>query len=212
MIFPKHIDYLEKTIEKLIESKKDKVNILTISMPPRSGKTSYAFERFPEWYSKKYPEDSITMCGFNRDVLENRTKNIYNNNIRKITVGEAPYGFPIDLFILDNICKRADEINSEIYQKKLLEWISQVVYIRMNQAGLIVIFGTRYSQNDLIGRLITKLKGKDPYVNLVNINIPAIQNSESYWPEKYSIKYLHELQNLIGNKIFNASYMGNPLE
>lgn len=216
MIFPKHIDYLEEIIEKFIETKKDKINILTVSMPPRSGKTSFFIRKLPIWYLKKYKNNSVILSSYSQELLESNfkavspEKHIYNPFL--ISVGGAICGRSFDLFILDDYCKNYEESKSEVTQNRIFDWFKFSVYTHCDEGGIIIIAASRFNKNDLIGNII-KLhnKYKDDF-NLVNINIPAIQNSESYWPERYSVKYLHELQNLIGNKMFNALYMGNPLE
>lgn len=138
--------------------------------------------------------------------------------------GSSMTGNPADLVIIDDPIKDAKEAESLTIRNDVWEWFTRVVYTRCHAMSAIVIIMTRWSDDDLVGRLIDP---KNPFYNedeaakWTYINIPAIlddeglakalgkEKGEALWPERFPLEHLESARrmNPIG---FSALYMGRP--
>jgi hypothetical protein len=138
--------------------------------------------------------------------------------------GSSMTGNPADLVIIDDPIKDAKEAESLTIRNDVWEWFTRVVYTRCHAMSAIVIIMTRWSDDDLVGRLIDP---KNPFYNeeeaakWTYINIPAIlddeglakalgkEKGEALWPERFPLDHLESARrmNPIG---FSALYMGRP--
>src|SRR3546814_17514704 len=62
-------------------------------------------------------------------------------------------GKPADLVIIDDPLKNAQEANSLTTRRELHAWYNKVIYSRVRATTAIIIIHTRWSEDDLIGRL-----------------------------------------------------------
>ena len=100
-------------------------------------------------------------------------------------------------------------------------WLQVLRTRLMDATGTIVIIQTRWTEDDLVGRLIDPM---NPYYNLEEaklwrkIDLPAIAEQgdilgraegEPLWPERFSKEYLEEIRNT-DPRGFAALYQGRP--
>lgn len=123
-----------------------------------------------------------------------------------------------------------DEENSktEAQREKLRTWLYKILHPTLEPNGTMNIVGTRYHPDDIYGNLIETVftvKGKKGKVLKRNyIRIPALIRKKncrssaaehkrycSFWPEKFSVKFLLKLRRQQGTIIFN-SQMQNDVE
>lgn len=67
--------------------------------------------------------------------------------------GGSGTGKPADLIILDDPLKNAQEAESLTIRRELHSWYNKVIYSRVRATTAIIIIHTRWSEDDLIGRL-----------------------------------------------------------
>jgi len=124
--------------------------------------------------------------------------------------------------LLDDPIKDRTEADSVLVREKLWTWYNQVLRTRlMDATGTIVIIQTRWSEDDLVGRLIDPT---NPYYNVEEaklwrkIDLPALaedddilgrQPGEPLWPERFTKSYLEEIRNT-DPRGFAALYQGRP--
>jgi hypothetical protein len=125
--------------------------------------------------------------------------------------GGAITGRGADLFLLDDVLKDAEEARSQLIRGKLWEWFHTVVVNSFNTiSGKLILIGTRWHEDDLIGRLT------DPKNDCYNadeakrwrvLRLPALaedddplgrQKDEALWPERlpasiYIAKRAHQI-------------------
>lgn len=227
---------------------------LTISMPPRHGKSYMASYLFPAWYMGKFPNHKIMQAshttdlavGFGRQVrnlLDTPTyQNIFpgvelradskaagrwntnhNGDYNALGALSAAAGKGAHLFIVDDPVSEQEallaESNPDIYER-VYEWFLTGPRQRMQAGGAIIIVMTRWSKEDLVGKVLKaeaqrqNLDEDDPYSWEV-IEFPAILNVNTpderpLWPEMWSIEDMRRLRDEMPTKSWMAQYMQTP--
>jgi predicted phage terminase large subunit-like protein len=138
--------------------------------------------------------------------------------------GGAGTGKPADLWCIDDPIKDDAEAQSATIREATWQWFTKVVFTRCHALSSVIIVMTRWSDDDLIGRLTDK---SNPHYKesiakkFTYINIPAIIDTapmakalqckvgDSLWPERFPVTHLETARDL--NPLgFNAMYMGRP--
>jgi predicted phage terminase large subunit-like protein len=136
--------------------------------------------------------------------------------------GSTATGRGAHTLLIDDPIKDAAEANSLLIRDKLWEWYLKVIRTRlMTGSGTIVLIQTRWSDDDLIGRLVDPA---NPYYTegearqWRKIEFPALAEEEdvlgrkvgqSLWPERFSEKYLEDLRSS-DPRGFASLYQGRP--
>jgi predicted phage terminase large subunit-like protein len=228
-----------------------KIRRLIITVPPRHGKSELASRLFPAWYLGRHPDRSIILAtyadklswDFGREVEGYLVDPIYhqifpNTSLATASVdrletdlggkvffvgrGSTITGRGAHVFLIDDPLKDRVEADSTTTREKLWTWYNQVAKTRlMSFTGAIVIIATRWSEDDLIGRLIDPLNALYSPVEGPKwkvIDIPAIAGDndrigrkpgEALWPSHFPVEYLQELKDA-DPRGFEALYQGAP--
>jgi len=123
-----------------------------------------------------------------------------------------------------------DEENSktEAQREKLRTWLYKILHPTLEPDGTMNVIGTRYHPDDIYGTLIDTVftvknkKGKVLKKNYIRIpalipkkgckrSAPEHKRFVSFWPDKFSVKFLLKLKKQQGTIIFN-SQMQNDVE
>jgi hypothetical protein len=126
--------------------------------------------------------------------------------------GSSITGLGVHCIFLDDPIKDRTEADSVLVREKLWSWYNQVLRTRlMDSTGSIVIVQTRWTEDDLVGRLIDPM---NPHYNEEEaaawrkIDLPALaeendilgrQEGEPLWPERFTKQYLEEIRNRPGD-------------
>jgi predicted phage terminase large subunit-like protein len=152
----------------------------------------------------------------------NRVETTRGGVVFAVGRGSSITGRGAHCILLDDPIKDRVEADSVLVREKLWQWWLQVLRTRlMDATGTIVIIQTRWTEDDLVGRLIDE---RNPYYNLEEaklwrkIDLPALaedndilgrQLDEPLWPERFSKAYLEEIRNT-DPRGFAALYQGRP--
>ena len=111
--------------------------------------------------------------------------------------GGAITGKGCDLFILDDVLKDAEEARSQLIRDKLWQWFHTVVSNSFNDVtGKMILIGTRWHEDDLIGRITDPRNTHYDPVEAAKwkiIRLPALAEEgdelgrardEALWPER----------------------------
>ena len=193
-ILGKHLELVCSKIEDLIYRKTPK-NILIISMPPQHGKSQCVTETLPSYYLGKFPSKRVIEVSYgdnlaqrfgrrNKEKIQEFGKDLFNIELSKISdtdfevaehkgsmiskgIMAGLTGNPADLIIIDDPIKNRQEAESETYRERIWEEFLNSIYTRLSASGVIVVIMTRWSEDDLCGRLLKNLPQK-----CLEINIP----------------------------------------
>lgn len=136
--------------------------------------------------------------------------------------GSGITGRGADVILLDDPIKDREEADSSTIREKLWSWYTQVLQTRlMTKAGAIVIIATRWTEDDLIGRLTDP---QNPCYSVGEaekwrvIDMPALARDrdvlgrkpgEPLWPERFDRDYLNNIRQT-DVRGFQALYQGRP--
>jgi len=212
---------------------------LMITMPPRHGKSELASRRFPAWFLGRQPNRGIIAASYNSDLAtdfgrevraivnsqeygaifktslsqDSRAANRWNTaqggTYIAAGVGTAVTGRGADVLLIDDPLKDRDEADSEVKRQRIWDWYTSTAYTRLAPGGRVVVIQTRWSEDDLSGRLLDAMEsGGDDWTVL---SLPAIsEQGEPLWPERYPIKALERIRANIGNRDWSALYQQEP--
>jgi len=180
---------------------------LAISMPPRHGKSYLVSEHLPAWFLVNNPDKRVILCSYEADFAASWGRKAREKIERHPELGvelnkastaaanwdiaghrggmnTAGAGGPItgkgmDLGIVDDPIKNAEEANSVDHRNKLESWWHSTFYSRRGEGAAaddtpILLMYTRWHEDDLAGRL-TKADPDSWYV----VNLPAISFPET---------------------------------
>lgn len=141
---------------------------------------------------------------------------------RNAGVGGGITGMGFDYGIIDDPVKDAKEANSETVRNSVWEWYTSTFWTRQQQDAGIVMVMTRWHMDDLVGRLLERMRSEDGEQWEV-LELPAVMlepdkkhpddprdYGEALWPSDYPIGFLNQVE--LQNKfVFAALYQQHPI-
>jgi len=142
-----------------------------------------------------------------------------NGSFISVGVGGGITGNPVDIALIDDPIKGAEEAGSQIYREKLWEWYTSELETRLNNNSQILITLTRWNIDDLAGRILKHSEdefSKDwevivfPRIKVDNSNPDDPRKTgEALWPEIHSLESALEARQRNPIK-FEALQQQNP--
>jgi len=155
-------------------------------LPPGSAKSSYGSVVAPTWIMGKFPNYKIILTSYGSDlarkhgrrarqiVRSKKYQNVFNTTISSDTgavdfwalengseymaggILSGVTGNRCDMLLIDDPVKGREEADSETIQKKTWEAYQDDLRTRLVPGGATVIIQTRWSENDLSGKILPK--------------------------------------------------------
>ena len=237
----RHLDLIDQVFVRIANGERMRV---LLNMPPRHGKSARAARWAPLWYLARHPDHRIMIASYAAKLAEGHGRWIRDNirehgpeigiNLRygsqaanrfdlegtegglvTAGVGGSLTGMGANVAIVDDPLKDAKEADSPVKLGTLWDWWQQVINTRMEPNGSIIVIQTRWSQNDLAGRILQT--GADGWTVL---NLPAIAMTEGdplgrkigdpLWPERFRKKHLDRFKKDVGERGWWALYQQEP--
>jgi predicted phage terminase large subunit-like protein len=247
---------LTKQLQRVIDGKCKR---LIIQVPPRSGKSYISSKLLPAAYLMAHPDRYVGIVSYSAELAEgfSRSAREYYQQaggimdpVKKAVndwgtqgggglwaagVGGAITGRSGHLLIVDDPVKNREDADSPRVMEKLWDWYTSTLYTRLEpNVGSIVVIQTRWSENDLIGRLIesemnVSEKGRE---NWTILDLPAISEDPNSrpplpahcevvpdWreepglalcPQRYGIEEYERIREAIGTRDFAALFQQRP--
>ncbi len=210
--------------------------------------------RFPAWALGKYPNLPIIVGSYSdnlavtfgqatRDLMLSPVyQKIFKTKLRTDTkakgrwmtsegggytaagAGGAFTGMGFKIGIIDDLFKNREEAESETIRESRWNWYKSTFYTRQRGNTAIIVIGTRWHLDDVIGRLLAKQEkdeqeGLEDYDKWTRIKFPAIateneehrKKGEVLWPERFSLAKLKKTENTLGPYEFSALYQQEPI-
>jgi len=241
---PTHIKYLSAQYSEAIDGGG---NNKCVSMPFQTGKSEFTSKWLPFWFLARYPRKRVILTSYEADFAEGwgrRVRNLVQTHgseyglklddssksasrwelvtgggMQTAGAGGAIIGKGADLIIIDDPVKGAKEVRSKQYREDQWEWFTNTVLSRLQPGGRIIVVGTRWHQDDIIGRLNARTHDLPGHVRFDYIRLPAIaeeddplgrQPGAALWPSRYDEAYYNSLRITVGPYAFSAGYQQNP--
>lgn len=127
-------------------------------------------------------------------------------------------GMGADIFIIDDPVKDLLEAESETYRNRLWEWWTSTAYTRLAPGGGVLIIQTRWHEDDLSGRILTKAKEEAEAEQWREVKFPAIaeelekhrQVGEALHPARYDLKALTRIKHAVGARVWISLFQQRP--
>ena len=211
---------------------------------------------FPSWALTKYPTLRFFQAGFDGDLSEGFSREarslVQSERYRQFfpelinaRVNRQDYwqtklggyyyatsvgggsGMPADVAILDDVHRNREDANSPKKREKVWSWITSVVLPRLAPDGVLIIVGTRWHDDDAIGRFTNRDRVREleeagfKDMNFEVIRMEALcenpetdplgrKMGESLWPEVRTAAMLRAKKIEIGVDEFNSLYQQKP--
>lgn len=180
-----HLVYLSDRLAAAVADVQDGISRrIIVSMPPRSGKSQLSSIYTPLWLLRVNPRWKIglishdptlaTAWGRNvRAMVENHPD--FGLNIRpdagaasawettegggvtsRSAPGQSITGRGFNIMIVDDVVKDFAAAHSENNRKAVWEWWTANAETRLEPPSLVIVIGTRWHEDDFIGRLLSK--------------------------------------------------------
>lgn len=240
----------DKVQDFVVESTSAAYDILVVSTPPQHGKSQTITETLPSWYLGHFPKRKVIEISYSEDFAEqfgrrNRQKLAdYGPKLFGVELADSPNsatnfelsnhrggmisrgimsgvtGHGANLLIIDDPVKTQEEADSQSRQNKIWnEWLSSFTS-RLAPHAKVIIIMTRWSENDLVGRLLAM---EDISIEVLNFPLEAEANDplgrkpgDALCPEiGKDNKWLQAFKKMLltreGTRTWNALYQGHPV-
>ena len=242
---------LEQGLKKV--EKGEDVRVI-LMCPPQSGKSDLSTKKFPAWVLGTHPEWPVMVGSYSsdlalqfgqetRDIMYRQAyQDIFQTRLRADTKAKGRWltekdggytaagaggsftgrGFKIG--IVDDLFKNREEAESQVIRDSRWGFYKTAFYTRQRGATMMVVIGTRWHTDDVIGRLIEKQKEDEKnkveyYDKWEIIKFPAIalqdevhrKKGEALWPEQFPIEKLRKTENALGPYDFSSLYQQEPI-
>lgn len=178
---------LELIDQRLVDVAEGRTLRQMIFMPPQEGKSQRISRRFPAWLLSKDPTLRIAIVSYQlekavrwgRDIKRDaETHPQLGITIRKdshaagrwhttegggiycVGIGGALTGEPVDVLIIDDPFAGRADAESETYRTRAWDWWENVGSTRLSARGRAVLMMTRWHEDDLAGRLLSREPGE----------------------------------------------------
>ncbi|MFW3477469.1 terminase large subunit domain-containing protein [Streptomyces microflavus] len=237
----RHLDLIDKAFVRIAAGERMRV---LLNMPPRHGKSARAARWGPLWYLAQNPEHRVMIASYAAKLAEGHGRWIRDSirehgdtigiNLRygsqaanrfdlentegglvTAGVGGSLTGMGANVAIVDDPLKDAKDADSPVKLATLWDWWQQVINTRMEPNGSIIVIQTRWSENDLAGRILQS--GTEDWTV---INLPAIamtaddplgrEVGDPLWPERFQRKHLDRFKKAVGERGWWALYQQEP--
>lgn len=122
-------------------------------------------------------------------------------------------GFGCEFMVIDDLVKNAYEANNERILEQQWEWFTNTMLSRREGKKKVLVIMTRWSSQDLAGRLLEFLI--DNNISYTHINYKAEQdNGTMLCDEIFSLKDVERLKlnGLMSDEIYEANYNQEPID
>jgi len=242
-MFPKWLDapHLNLIADRLEDIECGRIKRLAFSLPPGSGKSTL-LQLFGAWYIARDPRRKVITASAGAELAERNsrgTRGLFfedawpfeaklsadstaqhrwsttaGGGFFAIGSGGGVTGWRCDLLCVDDAQNGA---GSDSERASLWEWFSTILRPRLEPSGSIIVIGTRWCEDDLIGRILASAEASSWTV----INLPAIAGEndpelgrkpgEALWPQRYPLEELNRTKIAMGSRAFNCQFQGDAM-
>lgn len=120
-------------------------------------------------------------------------------------------GFGATMEIIDDLIKNAEEANNQTVLEKQFTWFTDTMLSRREGKKKVLIIMTRWSSNDLAGRLLKYCN--DNNISYKHINFKALKDDGTMLCDDiFSKEDYNRAMDLMGQDIFSANYQQEPID
>ncbi|MFI9157539.1 terminase large subunit domain-containing protein [Kitasatospora aureofaciens] len=237
-----HLDLIDQAFARIAAGESIR---LLLTMPPRHGKSRRAARWAPLWYLMQRPDHRVMIASYSADLADDHGRWIrdaitawgeqigvtlhpgskaanrfdllgHEGGLVCAGVGGGLTGKGAHLAVVDDPIKDDQEAQSPTMRKRLWEWWQSVLLTRIEPGGSVIVIQTRWSEDDLAGRILASETAED----WITINLPAVADSpddalgrkvgEPLWPARYGRKALAKIRRAVGERVWWSLFQQQP--
>jgi predicted phage terminase large subunit-like protein len=203
---------------------------LLVMMPPRHGKSECISRWYPFWFLSRHPDKRVMFISATQELADKYGRLVRNAVIEHgdqyglkldgtsmaaarwdlVTGGgmnafgahSVVVGRGADLLVCDDIIGGREDADSEVMREKLWGWWQTEVWTRREPGAKTVVLGTRWHEDDLMGRLVNQHEEKQLKWDILRFPTFAEESDqlkrevgEVLWPERWSAEAMEEARN-----------------
>jgi predicted phage terminase large subunit-like protein len=237
---PPHVEMLCQHLER-VES--GEITRLLVTAPPRHSKSLHVARLLPAWWLGRHPAHHVILASHGADLSEEHSRearrlmrhDLYpfparvsdeshavgrwhtdaSGSMRAVGVKGAITGHGAHLLILDDLLSGIEAASSQAVRDSTWAWLVNDALSRLMPGGAVVAIGTRWHEDDPMGRLLD-MEGGDEWTVL---RFPALAEEddalgrapgEALWPTWYDASYHHARRAELGLRWWSATHQGAP--
>lgn len=194
-----HLQYISAVVATAIKKGRAR---LTISIPPRHGKSEFCSVHTPIWFQENFPHKNVIIASYGADLstgfslrvrdtfLDPDMEDILNTRLAQgsrsvdhfmTTEGGNLYAMGLKgaltgrgghLLLVDDYIKNAEESLSPAANEKIFETFRSTIFTRLEPGASIIVVATRWGVNDLIGRIHQEWGNRWNHIKLPALAMP----------------------------------------
>lgn len=141
-------------------------------------------------------------------MFEDNDGRLYDGSIKLMGTGGTITGQNVDILICDDLVKGYSDVSPTLLDKKI-EWFRSIILQRLEPHSKLIILGTRWASNDIIGYLARTQPDLYKFIELQALNSDA---TECIWSNRYTPKFFIDRREEIGERLFESLYQQKPLD
>ncbi|MBO7444508.1 MAG: hypothetical protein J6T69_06790, partial [Methanobrevibacter sp.] len=128
-------------------------------------------------------------------------------SIKLMGTGGNITGLDVDILICDDLIKGFYDTTPTLLAKKV-EWFKEIILQRLEPHSKLIILGTRWAENDVIGYLEKQHPDDYKFIVLKALN----EDGTCIWSNRYTPQFFINRRNEIGDRLFESLYQQRPLD
>jgi predicted phage terminase large subunit-like protein len=224
--------------------------IFIVGGPPRHGKSELLCVHGSAWVLGKYPQKKIIIAAYQSGLAEkhstksralfrkwgpilwdshpNPTQSARSDwetseggGIKAVGIESGASGYGSDLLLIDDYHKDSLSAESKLQRDNVWEWWISSGFERLHPGAVVVIYATRWNDDDLCGRLLKQYNehGDACPFEIFDIRFPALAEDndilgrkpgEALWPWWKNKENLEGTRLAVGPYIWSALFQANP--
>ena len=141
-------------------------------------------------------------------MFETLEGKLYEGSIKLMGTGGTLTGQNVDILICDDLIKGFSDTTPTLLEKKI-EWFKSIILQRLEPHSKLIILGTRWASNDIIGYLYENNRDDYKFVTLKALNS---DETDCIWNNRYNVDFFKDRRAEMGERLFDALYQQKPLD
>ena len=140
-------------------------------------------------------------------MFETLDGKLYDGSIKLMGTGGTLTGQNVDILICDDLIKGFSDVTPTLLDKKI-EWFKSIILQRLEPHSKLIILGTRWASNDIIGYLEENQPDDYKFIKLQALN----PDGTCIWNNRYEPVFFETRREEIGDRLFESLYQQKPLD